>query len=85
MAGRTDREISVGQDTTLGSIGIRALADKFCGPACDLSGLPVRFFRAGSFISVSFYDMDVYVGRGSNLYGNMNRLLEIEEARGVSA
>jgi hypothetical protein len=85
MVEKNNGIIYMKQDSPLGSLGMSALAEKFCGPAYDLSDLLVGFFKIGDSVNVSFYDMDVYIKPIDRLYPSISRELAREEVsrRGV--
>lgn len=71
--------ISIRQNTPLGSLGLEAIATKFCGPNFNLSDVCVDFYRNGEIIQVSFYDMSVYIKPDHCLYARLNTALTAEE------
>jgi hypothetical protein len=71
--------ISTKQSTSLGSLGLEAIATRFCGPNFNLSDVLVEFYRNGESILVSFYDMNVYIKPDNRLYARLDTALMAEE------
>ena len=74
--------VEVKQDSSLGRLAMSALAERYCGPPCDLSDLGITVSRCGDHnIWVSFYDMSVTLNSGHKSYSSFDRTLSEAETQ----